>query len=89
MTLDEEIEKVDLAEKILRNAGHILRTKRIKQKTCATEGSDRQVSLAINILLTILDTDRDWLLTKSERKIINENLGDVNDKKEDKEEKGD
>ncbi len=35
MTLDEEIEKVNQAEKILRNAGHILRTKRIKQKACA------------------------------------------------------
>lgn len=82
MTLDEEIEKVDQAEKILRNAGHILRTKRIKQKTCATEGSDRQVSLAINLLLAILDTDRDWLLTKNEREIICKNLGDANDKDE-------
>ncbi len=82
MTIDEEIEKVDQAEKILRNAGHILRTTRIKQKTCATEGSDRQVSLAINILLAILDTDRDWLLTKNERKIINKNLVDVNGKDE-------
>lgn len=43
---------------------------------------DRQVSLAINILLAILDTDCDWLLTKNERKIINENLGDVNGKDE-------
>lgn len=82
MTLDEEIEKVDQAEKILRNAEHILRTKRIKQKTCATDGSDRQVSLAINILLTILDTDRDWLLTKNEREIICKNLGDVKGKTE-------
>lgn len=82
MNFDKAIEKVEKAEKILRNAGHILRTKRIKQKTCATEGSDRQVSLAINLLLAILDTDRDWLLTKNEREIICKNLGDANDKDE-------
>ena len=82
MTLDEEIEKVDQAEKILRNAGHILRTKRIKQKACATEGNEKRENLAIYILLAILDTDCDWLLTKNERKIINKNLGDVNGKDE-------
>ena len=50
--------------------------------SCATEGNEKRENLAINILLAILDTDCDWLLTKNERKIINKNLGDVNGKDE-------